>query len=199
MLAIFLLIAAIGISYSPLFSNSFIVYDDPDYVTNNSHIRSGLTMESWTWAWTTKETGNWHPLTWISHAVDVDLFGLEPAGHHFTSLLIHVLNAVLLYLLLSRITRNRGRCLVAAALFGLHPLAVESVSWAAERKNVLCTLFFLLAVAIYGWYARRPGIGRYLWLVMAFALGLSAKPMVITLPFVLLLLDAGEGPGPQFF
>ncbi len=187
--AIALLSAVIVISYVPLFSNSFLDYDDPVYITRNAHLQSGLTLESWTWAWTTQEAGNWHPLTWISHAIDVDLFGLNPAGHHAISLLFHVVNAILVFLLLALVSGERGRSLVVAGLFGLHPLAVESVSWAAERKNVLCTLFFLLAVAAYGWYARRPTVTRYLWLVFAFALGLCAKPMVITLPFVLLLLD----------
>jgi len=184
-----LLATSIIVAYSPVFSNSFVDYDDPDYITHNAHINSGLTLEAWSWAWTTLQSGNWHPLTWISHAIDVSLFGLDPAGHHFTSLLIHGANTVLLFLLLSAITRYKGRCLVAAALFGLHPLTVESVSWAAERKNVLCTLFFFLALAAYGWYARRPSTKRYLCLAIAFALGLASKPMVITLPFVLLLLD----------
>jgi len=189
LLSICLLAAAIAITYVPLFSNSFIDYDDTDYITRNLHIHSGLTLQSWAWAWTSTSSANWHPLTWISHALDVNLFGFDPAGHHFMSLLIHVLNAVLIYLLLSCIARYKGRCLAAAALFGLHPLAVESVSWAAERKNVLCTLFFLLAVAAYGWYARRPCVTRYLCVVIAFAMGLSSKPMVITLPFALMLLD----------
>lgn len=187
--SICLLLAAIAIAYSQLPANSFIDFDDPAYITANPHIRSGLTVATWTWAWTSTEAGNWHPLTWISHALDVDLFGLEPAGHHWISLLIHALNAVLLYLLLWWTTRKNGRCLVVAAMFALHPLGVESVAWAAERKNLLCTLFFLLALAAYGWYARRTTPARYLWLALMFALGLSAKPMLITLPFVLLLLD----------
>jgi protein O-mannosyl-transferase len=187
--AIGLLAAAITVSYIPLFSNSFLDYDDPVYITRNIHLQSGLTVESFSWAWTTLEAGNWHPLTWISHALDVDLFGLQPAGHHGISLLLHGVNAVLIFLLLTLVSGERGRSLVVAGIFGLHPLAVESVSWAAERKNVLCTLFFLLAIAAYGWYARRPSVGRYLLVGLAFALGLCAKPMVITLPFVLLLLD----------
>jgi protein O-mannosyl-transferase len=184
-----LLLIAIAVAYKPLFSNSFIDYDDPDYITGNPHVLSGLTLETWSWAWTSLRSANWHPLTWVSHAIDVDLFGLNPAGHHLTSLFIHALNAVLLYLVLSRITPSKGRCLAAAALFGLHPLAVESVAWAAERKNVLCTVFFLLAIAAYGWYARGPSALRYVGVALAFALALSAKPMAITLPFVLLLLD----------
>ena len=183
------LAVAIFVTYIPLFSNSFVDYDDPDYITRNPYIRSGLNSDSWTWAWTTFRSGNWHPLTWISHALDVSLFGLSPAGHHFTSLVIHILNSALLFLLLSAIARDWSRCMTAAALFALHPLAVESVSWAAERKNVLCTLFFFLTIAAYGYYVRRPSIRRFLGVVIAFALSLCAKPMGITLPFVLLLLD----------
>jgi tetratricopeptide (TPR) repeat protein len=184
-----LLAIATVAAYFPLFSNSFVDYDDPAYITGNSHVRSGLTLGTLQWAWTSIENGNWHPLTWISHALDVELFGLDPAGHHFTSLLLHIFNKALFYFLLTRITRERGKCLAVAALYAVHPLGVESVAWAAERKNLLCTLFFFLAIAAYGWYAKHPSVLRYLWVALAFALGLCAKPMVITLPFVLLLLD----------
>jgi protein O-mannosyl-transferase len=184
-----LLAAFTTIAYVPVFSNSFIYLDDPKYITINPHIQSGLTLDAWKWAWRSTEESNWHPLTWISHALDVSLFGMNAGGHHFTSLLIHVLNAVLLYVLLSKVTSYKGRSLVAAALFALHPLAVESVAWAAERKNVLCTFFFLIAIAAYGWYVRRPGTARYAWVIVAFALALCSKPMAITLPFVLFLLD----------
>jgi len=185
-----LLVAVITIAYLPLFSNSFILtYDDPQYIVRNPHIQPGWSFDTWKWAWSSTDEANWHPLTWIVHALNVDLFGMNAAGHHFTSLLIHVLNAVLLYLLLSRVTPYKGRCFVVAALFGLHPLAVESVSWAAELKNVLCTFFFLLAIAAYGWYAVRPRPARYAVVIVAFALALCSKPMAITLPFVLMLLD----------
>jgi protein O-mannosyl-transferase len=187
--SIALLVAVITSAYLPLFSNAFIVYDDPVYITRNPHIQSGLSLETWKWAWTSTDAANWHPLTWIVHALNVNLFGMNAGGHHFTSLFVHVLNAVVLYLLLWQVTLYKGRCLVVAALFGLHPLAVESVSWAAELKNVLCTFFFLLAIAAYGWYAARPRIARYAALTVAFALALCSKPMAITLPFVLLLLD----------
>lgn len=175
--------------YIPLFSNSFIDFDDPEYITQNSYIRNGLTFDSWIWAWTSLRSGNWHPLTWMSHALDVSISGLEPTGHHFTSLLIHVLNVVLLFMLLFHSTKRLRLAVIVAALFGLHPLAVESVAWAAERKNVLCTFFFLVAIAVHGWYAEHPTKRRYLLLMLVFAMGLLAKPMVITLPFVLLLLD----------
>ncbi len=184
-----LLLMVIVVAYVPLFSNSFVDYDDPVYITGNSQVRSGLTLATWNWAWTSLEAGNWHPLTWISHALDASLFGLDPAGHHFVSLLIHIFNTALLYFVLARTTGRKGESLTVAALFAVHPLAVESVAWAAERKNLLCTLFFFLAITAYEWYASRPGVSRYLWVTLAFALGLCAKPMVITLPFVLLLLD----------
>jgi hypothetical protein len=132
---------------------------------------------------------NWHPLTWLSHALDYQLFALNPAGHHFDSVLIHALNAVLLFLLLGWATKRVGPSLLVAALFAVHPINVESVAWVAERKNVLSTLFFFLAIGAYGWYARKPDWRRYLLVAALFAAGLMAKPMVITLPFVLLLLD----------
>ena len=135
------------------------------------------------------DADNWHPLTWLSHALDCQLYGLNPGGHHLTNLLFHTLNVVILFLLLLWATAAMGRSLLVAALFALHPLNVESVAWVAERKNVLSTLFFLLALGGYGWYARSPNLKRYFALVALFVLGLASKPMVITLPFVLLLLD----------
>ena len=167
----------------------FIAYDDNTYVTNNLNVQAGLKLKTLTWALTTTEGDTWHPLTWLSHALDCQLYGLKPAGHHFTNVLLHVLNAVLLFLLLARVTGATVRSWLVAALFALHPFNVESVAWVAERKNVLSTLFFLLALGAYGWYAYRPNIKRYLVVALLFVLGLAAKPMVITLPFVLLLLD----------
>ncbi len=132
---------------------------------------------------------NWHPLTWLSHALDYSLFHQNPTGHHFTSLLIHTANAVLLFLLLAFATGRAGPSLLASLLFALHPINVESVAWVAERKNVLSTFFFLAAIGAYGWYARKPNWQRYLAVAGLFALGLMSKPMVITFPFVRLLLD----------
>ena len=169
--------------------NPFLHVDDQNYVTENTQVQAGLTWQTFTWALTATASQNWHPLTWLSHALDCQLYGLNPAGHHATNLLLHALNVVLLFLLLLRATGARGRSLLVAALFALHPLNVESVAWIAERKNVLSTLFFLLTLAAYGWYARKPEAKRYLAVVALFALGLAAKPMVITLPFVLLLID----------
>jgi tetratricopeptide (TPR) repeat protein len=184
------LLAAVTIAlYSPVLGHSFVIMDDQDYVTGNPHIQNGLAWTTIKWAFTSSETANWHPLTWLSHALDYQLFALNPAGHHFDSILIHALNAVLLFLLLVWGTKRVGSSWLVAALFAVHPLNVESVAWVAERKNVLSTLFFLLAIGAYAWYAQRPNWRRYLLEAALFAAGLMAKPMVITLPFVLLLLD----------
>jgi tetratricopeptide (TPR) repeat protein len=175
--------------YGQVVRHSFINYDDQDYVTQNAHVQSGLSWQTFTWALTAMDADNWHPLTWLSHALDYQLYGLNPGGHHFTNVLFHALNVVILFLLLLWATGAMGRSLLVAALFALHPLNVESVAWVAERKNVLSTLFFLLALGAYGWYARSPGIQRYLAFATFFVLGLASKPVVITLPFVILLLD----------
>ncbi len=184
------LLAAVTIAlYSPVAGHAFLVFDDHDYVTANPHIHVGLAWSTIQWAFTSTEATNWHPLTWLSHALDYQLFALNPAGHHLDSVLIHAFNAVLLFLLLVWVTKRVGPSLLVAALFAFHPLNVESVAWVAERKNVLSTLFFFLAIAAYVWYVRKPDWRRYLLVAALFAAGLMAKPMVITLPFVLLLLD----------
>ncbi len=184
------LLAAVTIAiYSPIVGNSFVVLDDQEYVTANPHVHGGLTWSTVKWAFTSTAAANWHPLTWLSHALDYQLFALNPAGHHLDSLLIHALNAALLFLLLAWTTKRVGPSLLVAALFALHPINAESVAWVAERKNVLSTLFFFLAIAAYVWHAQKPDWRRYLLLAALFAAGLMAKPMVITLPFVLLLLD----------
>jgi tetratricopeptide (TPR) repeat protein len=184
-----LLVIVTLIVFSPAARHGFINYDDDRYVTDNPQVRAGLQWSTISWAFTTFEQANWHPLTWLSHALDCQLFHLNPTGHHVTSLLLHSLNVVLLFLILQWFTGYTGRSLMVAALFALHPLNVESVAWVAERKSVLSMFFFLLAIAAYGWYAKKPGIGRYLVIAGLFAAGLMSKPMVITLPFVLLLLD----------
>lgn len=175
--------------YSPVANHPFINYDDSDYVTENQHVREGLTWQTISWAMTAPTAANWHPVTWLSHALDCQLYGLDPAGHHITSLLLHICNVLLLFLLLFRVTGALWRSVMVAALFALHPLNVESVAWIAERKNVLSMFCFLLALGAYGWYALRPNWRRYSVIAVFFALGLAAKPMVITLPCVLLLLD----------
>ena len=184
-----LLIAVVVAFYSPVTHNGFLNYDDDQYITNNPHVRAGLTWQTVKWAFTTYDQANWHPLTWLSHALDCELFGLNPAGHHYVNVLLHAANAVLLFLLLQSATGFRWRSLMVAALFALHPVNVESVAWAAERKNVLSMLFFLLALHAYVWYARRPELRRYAVVAFFFALGLPCKPQVITLPFLLCLLD----------
>jgi len=188
LLASALVIATLAV-YSPALANPFVNYDDQSYIVENDHVKAGLTLSTLRWALTATEESNWHPLTWASHALDCELFGLNPAGHHSTSVLLHALNAALLFLLLLGATGARWTSLVVAALFALHPLNVESVAWAAERKNVLSMLLFLLTLAAYGWYIRKPGVARYLAVALLFALGLAAKPMIVTLPFALLLLD----------
>ncbi len=189
LLSCLLLTVAVLISYNPVTNNGFLRYDDDRYITENLHVRAGVTWSTVKWAFTTYEVANWHPLTWLSHALDCELFGLKPAGHHYMTVLLHALNAILLFLLLQSATGFRWRSLMVAALFALHPINVESVAWAAERKNVLSMLFFLLALYAYGWYARHPAPGRYAAVAGCFALALLSKPQVITFPFVLLLWD----------
>jgi tetratricopeptide (TPR) repeat protein len=179
--------------------NGFVNLDDPDYVTRNPHVLAGLTRADIRWALgSSYPSSNWHPLTWISHMADVQLYGRNPAGHHFTSVLLHVLGVVLLFLLIERATARPLPSAAVAALFAVQPLNVEAVAWISERKSVLCVLFFLLAIGAYGWYAKRPGVGRYLLVVLIFGLGITAKVMVIPFPFALLLLDfwpLGRLPG----
>ena len=175
--------------YSPAMSYLFVVWDDRDYVTGNWHVHHGLAWNTVKWAFTSMDAANWHPLTWLSHALDYQLFALNPAGHHMHSVLIHALNAVLLFLLLVWVTKRVGPSILVAALFAVHPLNVESVAWVAERKNVLSTLYFFLTLGAYVWYVQKPSWRRYFLVASLFAAALMAKPMVITLPFVLLLLD----------
>ena len=183
-----LLAAAALAFYAPAIGHPFIVLDDREYVTANPHIRS-LGWATVKWAFTSLDAANWHPLTWLSHALDYKLFALNAAGHHFDSVLIHALNAVLLFLGLNWITKRTGPSLFVAALFALHPINVESVAWIAERKNVLSTFFFFGTLGSYAWYAQKPNWRRYLLVIALFAASLMAKPMGVTLPFVLLLLD----------
>ena len=185
-----LLVASVLLCYLPAAHNGFINnYDDDAYITSNAHVRAGLTWATVKWAFTTYDAANYHPLTWLSHALDCQLFGVNSAAHHEVSILLHAADAVLLFLLLLRATGFAWRSLVVAALFALHPVSVESVAWAAERKNVLSMLFFLLALHAYVWYTRRPRAGRYALIVLLFVLALLSKPQVITFPFLLLLFD----------
>jgi tetratricopeptide (TPR) repeat protein len=184
------LIAAMTVAvYWPVLHNGFIDYDDTDYVTVNMTVRQGVTLKGFIWAFTAFHAGNWHPLTWLSHMLDIQLFDLNPAGHHAVSLLFHTVNAVLLCAVFYRLTGFLGRSLVVAMLFALHPLHVESVAWIAERKDVLSTLFWLLTMAAYASYVRKRSLSRYCTVLLLFALGLMAKQMLVTLPLVLLLMD----------
>jgi hypothetical protein len=170
-------------------SFKFVNYDDSVYVYENPHIQSGITPESVKWAFTTGYANFWHPLTWLSHILDWQLFKANPAGHHLTSLILHIANTLLLFIVLKQMTSAFWQSAFAAALFALHPLHVESVAWVAERKDVLSTFFWLLAMWAYLRYIKQPSIFRYLLTLLVFALGLMAKPMLVTLPFVFLLLD----------
>ncbi len=167
----------------------FVNYDDPTYVTSNAEVQHGLNSQGILWALKTSDASNWHPLTWLSHMTDVQLFGMKPAGHHLTSLLLHAANAVLLFLILNAMTGAFWRSAIVAALFALHPLRVESVVWISERKDVLSSLFWMLAVWSYVQFQKSRSKLWYAAALAAFACGLMAKPMVVTLPFVLLLLD----------
>ncbi len=176
--------------YWPLRRNDFVNYDDGEYILVNPHLKAGLTMEGLKWAFTTGYASNWHPVTWMSHMVDVEMFGLNPAGHHLVNLGLHIANAILLFLLLAQMTGTLWRSGVVAGLFALHPLHIESVAWAAERKDVLSAFFGLLSLLAYVKYVQ--GHRSWTWYggsLVLFALGLMSKPMLVTLPFVMLLLD----------
>src|SRR5208283_1664548 len=170
-------------------NNDFLTYDDDHYVLENRQVQQGVTMQSIAWAFTTFHVANWHPLTWISHMVDWSFYGRNPCGHHITNVCLHTANAVLLFLLLLYMTGFLWRAAVVAFLFALHPAHVESVAWIAERKDVLCAFFWFATLLAYAWYLRRPSWKRFAWIVCGFACALMSKPMVVTLPFTLLLLD----------
>lgn len=187
-LGILLIIASLTL-YNSVSRHPFINYDDDRYVSDNAHVSDGFTWESIKWAFSSYDESNWHPLTWLSHMLDCQLFRLNPAGHHYTNALLHALDVALLFWVLYSATGFIWRSFMAAALFALHPINVESVAWVAERKNLLSLFFFLLTLGAYHWYASKPRVGRYAVVAALFALGLMAKPQVITLPFVLLLWD----------
>jgi tetratricopeptide (TPR) repeat protein len=167
----------------------FVNYDDNVYIYENPHVLNGLTADAVSWAFTTGFAEFWHPLTWLSLMLDCQLFGSKPAGFHFTNLILHIANVLLVFLVLKRMTNAIWQSAFVAALFALHPLHVESVAWVSERKDVLSTFFWLLAMLAYVRYVKQSGASRYLLTLLIFALGLMAKPMLVTLPFVFLLLD----------
>ena len=175
--------------YLPIVRNGFVGYDDQGYITENTHVSTGLSWPNIVWAFKSDEQANWHPLTWISHMADCQMFGLNPAGHHFINILLHTTNTLLIFFLLKQMTRELWASALVAAFFGWHPLHVESVAWASERKDVLSTFFWLLTMIVYVKYTRKPGAFAYLAALVLFACALMSKPMAVTLPFVLLLMD----------
>ncbi len=183
------LAALVLVPYAQVWEHEFTALDDPHYVTANPQVQEGVTLRGVAWAFTTIEAANWHPVTWLSHMVDIEMFGLRPGPHHMVSVLMHAANAVLLFLSLAGMTGNVWPSALVAALFAVHPLRVESVAWASERKDVLSGLFFMLTLLAYRRYTRRPGVGSFLAVSASLAAGLLAKPMLVTMPFVLLLLD----------
>ncbi len=184
-----LLIALAVLPYLQTLSHDFINYDDNLYVTENHHVQQGLTLPAISWAFTTFKGGNWHPLTWLSHMLDINIWDGWPGGHHLTNVALHAANTLLLFLILLEMTGGLWRSALVGALFAVHPLHVESVAWIAERKDVLSTFFGLLALWAYLAYTRRPSAKQYLAMTGFFILSLMAKPMLVTFPFLLLLLD----------
>jgi protein O-mannosyl-transferase len=188
-LVVALLVAATAVLYYPVDGHPFVNYDDNVYVTENTHVTAGLRWSTVKWAFSAFEQGNWHPLTWLSHAADCQMFGLNPAGHHDTNVLLHALNVVLLFWVLQQATGSIGRSAMVAGLFALHPINVETVAWISERKNLLSMTFFLLALGAYRLYVLKPEVSRYAVVALLYALGLMSKPQVITFPCILLLWD----------
>lgn len=184
-----LLVLATLLLYGRIAHHEFLAFDDSPYVTRNIHVNTGLNLGNVVWAFTAFHEANWHPLTWLSHMADCQLFGLNSGPHHLVNVALHAVNVLLLFWLLQRATGAVWRSILVAALFAVHPLNVETVAWVAQRKSLLCTLFTLLTIAAYGGYVRRPDWKRYLVVVAAFTLALMSKPMAVTLPLVLLLLD----------
>jgi len=183
------LLVAVFAIYFQVGSHGFISYDDPIYVTDNPHVRAGLTWDGLAWAFTTFRDSNWFPLTWLSHTFDCQLFGVDSGWHHLSNVLLHALSTLLLFVVLKRMTSVRWQSAVVAFIFGVHPLHVESVAWIAERKDVLSALFWMLTLWAYAAYVARPVPWRYVLTLFVFVLGPMSKPMLVTLPLVLMLLD----------
>jgi len=187
-ICIFLVISTLAV-YWQVQGHEFINYDDDVYITSNLNVQAGLTRESVYWAFMTSHFANWHPVTWLSHMLDYELYGDRPKGHHLTSLFFHVASTLILFIVLVRMTGELWRSGFVAAMFALHPLNIESVAWVAERKNVLSALFWLITVWAYIHYTEKPNIKNYSLVSLCFVLGLMTKPMLVTLPFALILLD----------
>jgi tetratricopeptide (TPR) repeat protein len=188
LVCLFLLITTLAVFWQ-VRSHEFVNFDDDRYITKNHHVRAGLSVQAISWAFAATYESNWHPLTWLSHMLDCQVYGIDPEWHHLTSLFFHLAGTLLLFLVLRRMTGDLWPSAFVAALFALHPLHVESVAWVAERKDVLSTFFWMLTLWGYLRYVEHPGMSRYLLVLLFFILGLISKPMLVTLPFVLLLLD----------
>ena len=188
LLIVFLVIVMFAVFWQST-NHEFLCYDDNIYVTDNLHVKTGLTYRNTLWAFTTMEASNWHPVTWLSHMLDCQAYGLNPKGHHLTNVLFHIANTLLLWYLLFSATRNYWQSMFVAALFALHPLHVESVAWIAERKDVLSTFFMFATLILYTRYAKNPRPLLYILTLLLYASGLMSKPMLVTLPFVMLLWD----------
>jgi len=189
-ICLFLVVATLAV-YWQVTNHEFLNYDDNIYITENHQVQAGLNLESTIWSFTsgTMVSNYWHPLTWLSHILDFQLYGMNAGGHHMTSLLFHIANTLLLFFIFRRMTGDIWQSGFVAALFALHPLHVESVAWVAERKDMLSTFFWLLTMLTYCRYIEKPVLIRYFMVLLFFVLGLMSKPMLVTLPFVLLLMD----------
>jgi hypothetical protein len=183
---LFLILTALAV-YGQVTTHSFVDFDDDIYITANKYIRNGLTLDNVIWAFGFTDNAYWHPLTWLSHMVDCQLFGLNAGMHHLINLILHISSSLLLFYVLKRITGDLIKSAFVAALFVLHPIQVESVAWAAERKNVLSTFFWMLTTLTYIRYVENPAFNRYFLVLIVFLLCLMAKPMLVTLPFVFFL------------
>lgn len=191
-LIVLILISLTLCVYWPVQNYEFINYDDNGYIIDNNNVKAGFTLDGFYWAFTTLDeqfVGYWHPITWLSLMFDYQLYGFNAGGYHWTNVIIHVFNAILLFFLFKNLTGAVWRSAVVAALFAIHPINVESVAWIAERKNVLSTFFWMLTMLFYVWYVKHPDWKRYILVLISFALGLMSKPTVVTIPFVLLLID----------
>ncbi|MBA4369483.1 MAG: hypothetical protein C0403_17795, partial [Desulfobacterium sp.] len=184
-----ILLVLILFVYTQTRTHDFINYDDETYITSNSHVTKGLNAQNMIWAFTASWASNWHPLTWISHMMDIEIHGVNPGAHHFTSMLFHILNSFLVFFLFRKMTGELWKSCFLAVVFAIHPLHVESVAWVAERKDVLSTFFGLITLWGYFRYVKKPGIHRYGLILVFYSLSLMSKPMLVTFPFVLLLLD----------
>lgn len=187
-ICLFLALSTLAV-YWQTYNYDFVYFDDQVYVAENYAVQAGMSKHGLHWALTTFEGGNWHPLTWLSHMLDVELFGLNAGMHHVTNLLFHIANSILVFFLFRRMTGAMWRSAFVASIFAIHPLHVESVAWIAERKDVLCTFFWMLTMLAYVHYTKKNGLGAYILVIVFFMLGLMSKPMIVTLPLILLFLD----------